>query len=70
MISRTMSKPNENIPITQAAYREGRSTTEHVYTFKTLAEKAIVSSNYEIHILMLDISKDFNTFKRATLIKD
>ena len=65
-----MSKLNENIPITQAAYREGRSTTEHVYTFKTLAEKAITSSNYEIHILMLDMSKAFDTVKRATLIKD
>ena len=70
MIRRTISKLNEKIPITQAAYREGRSTTEQVYTFKTLAEKAITSNNYEIHILMLDMSKAFDTIKRKTLIQD
>ena len=48
MIRRTMSKLNENIPITQAAYREGRSTTEHVYTFKTLGGKSHnIKSNSE-----------------------
>ena len=70
MIRRTAEKLNSIIPITQAAYRPGRSTTEHVFTLKILAEKAITSSNYEIHLLLLDMSKAFDTVKRATLIQD
>ena len=59
MIRRTSDKLNSRIPITQAAYRPGRSTTEHVFTFKILAEKAIASSNFEINLLLLDMSKAF-----------
>ena len=70
MIRRTSDKLNSRIPITQAAYRSGRSTTEHVFTFKILAEKAIASSNYEINLLLLDMSKAFDTVKRATIMKD
>ena len=58
------------IPITQATYREGRSTTEMVYTVKTLAEKAITSKDYEINVSLLDMSKAFDTFNRKTLIYD
>jgi hypothetical protein len=61
---------NEIIPITQAAYTEGRSTTELVFTFKLLAEKAITSENYEINLLMLDMSKAFDTIQRGTLFED
>ena len=70
MIRRTSDKLNSRIPITQAAYRPGRSTTEHVFTFKILAEKAIASSNFEINLLLLDMSKAFDTVKRATIMKD
>jgi hypothetical protein len=70
MIRRTAEKLNDSIPITQAAYRSGRSTTEHVFTLKLLAEKAITSSNYEIHILLLDMSRAFDTVRRADLMKD
>ena len=51
-------------------YSAGRSTTELVFTFKTLAEKAISSCGYEINLLMLDMSKAFDTIQRGTLIKD
>jgi sorting nexin-29 len=70
MIRRTADKINSKIPISQAAYRSGRSTTEHVFTIKTLAEKAITSSNYEIMIVLLDMSKAFDTIKRDVLIED
>ena len=44
--------------------------TEHVFTFEIQAEKAITSSNYKIHLLMLDMSKTFDTMWRETLMKD
>lgn len=58
------------IPATQAAYSTGRSTTELVYTFKLLAEKAITENGYNIHFLMLDMSKAFDTIQRGVLLAD
>ena len=51
-------------------YSAGRSTTELVFAFKLLAEKAITSSDYELSILMLDMSKAFDTIQRGTLFED
>ena len=45
------------IPPDQAAYHPDRSTTEQVYTIKTLPEKEITSSDYTMYILILDMSK-------------
>ena len=70
MIRRAAHKIYQRIPNTQAAYREGRSTTELIFAFKVLAEKAISSKTYKILILMLDMSKAFDTVKRAELFKD
>ena len=53
----------------QAAYQEGRSTTEQVFAIKLLAEKAICSSDYKIYILMLDMSKAFDTVDRNKLFE-
>ena len=41
-----------------------------VFTFKTLAEKAITSCGYETILLLLDMSKAFDTIERSTLIED
>ena len=49
------------IPLSQAAYRKGRTTTEHVFAMKILCEKAITSCDYSTHILMLDMTKAFDT---------
>lgn len=70
LIRRIGSKINENIPIEQAAYRAGRSTTEHAFTFKILAEKAITSKDYKMHISLMDMSKAFDTVRRHQLIED
>ena len=70
MIRRTSQKLSNKIPITQAAYRAGRSTTENVLTFKVLAEKAITSKYYESHLLMLDMSKAFDTVQRKSLFDE
>ena len=55
------------MPIELVAYQAGHSTTEQVYTVKTLAEKAIISSDYIIFILMLDTPKVFNSINRTKL---
>ena len=70
MIRRISERVNNNIPVTQAAYRSGRSTTEMVFTMKILAEKAITSADYETFILLLDMSKAFDTVCRNTLLND
>ena len=61
---------DQEIPISQAAYREGRSTTEHAFATKILAEKATTSQDYEIYLLLMDMSKAFDTINRKTLMED
>ena len=56
------------VPISQAAYQSGRSTTEQVFAVKTLVEKDIKSENYNIFLLMLDMSKAFDTVSRSKLM--
>ena len=68
MINRIQEKSENRIPLSQAEYRAGRSTTEHVFTCKILAEKAITSECYETTILLLDMSKAFDTVKRNNLM--
>ena len=70
MKKRIITKIDEEIPPSQAAYRQGRSTTEHVFATKILAEKAITSQNYNIYLLMLDMSKAFDTVDRSILLDD
>ena len=68
-INRLDSKLRSIIPISQCAYSKGRSTAELIFTFKLLCEKAIISENYSINLLMLDMSKAFDTIERGTLIE-
>ena len=58
------------IPIAQSAYQSGRSTTEQVFAIKMLAEKAITSSTYNIYLLLLDMSKAFDTVYRNKPLSD
>ena len=60
----------ERIPKTQAAYQRGRSTTEQVLALKLLIEKALTSTDYDIFILLLDMSKAFDTVNRQILLTD
>ena len=53
--------------IDQAAYQEGRNTTEQVFSKKLLAKKAITSSEYKVYFLLLDMSKAFDTVNRNQL---
>ena len=69
MLRRCLDKVLLKIPNTQAAYQQGRSTTELVFSMKVLAEKAITSENYEIMLLLFDMSKAFDTVRRNELFK-
>ena len=55
-VNRLENKLRPLIPVTQCAYTAGRSATELAFSFKLLCEKAINSTNFSIHLLMLDIS--------------
>ena len=70
MIRRTWERLKQHIPQEQAAYQPGRGTTEQVFAIKLLAEKAIVSNDYKIHLLLLDMSKAFDTVNRKTLFEE
>ena len=59
----------QHIPDSQAAYQPGRSTTEHVFAYKLLAEKAITSNEYTSNIILMDTSKAFDKVDRETLLK-
>ena len=69
MKKRIVDKLDAETPPSQAAYRVGRSTTEHVFTAKVLVEKAITSANYPIQ-LMLNMSKAFDTVNRSMLMQE
>ena len=70
LINRIQKRVLWHLPKSQAAYQSGRSTTEHVFAYKLLAEKAITSSCYVTNIILMDMSKAFDNVHRATLIKD
>ena len=70
LIRRIGERVQSKIPKSQSAYQKGRSTTEQVFVFRTMAEKAIASNNYHTHLLMMDMSKAFDTVNRSTLMKD
>ena len=70
MKKRIADKLDAEIPPSQAAYRVGRSTTEHVFAAKVFVEKAITSANYAIHMLMFDMSKAFSTVNRSMLMQE
>ena len=57
------------IHFSQAAYRKGRSTIEYVFVMKILCEKAITSCDYSTYILLLDMTKAFDTINREHLHK-
>ena len=68
MIERCWTRLKSQIPIDQGAYQPERSTTEQVFCMKMLAEKAITTSDYTIYILMLDMSKAFDSIDRKKLM--
>ena len=70
MKQRIIDQIDREIPPSHAAHRAGRSTTEHVFAMKILAEKAITSQEYTIFLLVLDTSKAFAAVNRKLLLED
>ena len=70
LLDRTWKRLETKIPKTQAAYQRGRGTTEQVLALKLLIEKALTSSDYDVYILLLDMSKAFDTVNRKVLLTE
>ena len=70
MLNRIWDRLSGRIPKSQAAYQPGRGTTEQVLSLKLMVEKAITSSDFNIYILLLDMSKAFDTVNRKTLLEE
>ena len=66
IIDRTIEK----IPPTHAAYRQGRSTTEDMFAEKFLTEKAVASKDHPIYLLLLNMSKAFETVDGQVSLND
>ena len=70
MMKRIEHKIDKEIPITQAAYRQKRSTTEHIFSTKTVIERTISAKNETVYLILLDMSKAFDSINRKVLIDD
>ena len=69
LLRRTWPKLSDHIPIDQAAYQGGRSTTEQVFSIKVLCEKAIAAQDIKLDLKLIDMSKAFDTINRKILFE-
>ena len=70
ILKRINSRLDPAIPISQATYCKNRSTTEHVFATKLIIETTISSTDETVYLLLLDMSKAFDSMQRNTLIED
>ena len=61
---------DNQIPPSLAAYRKGRSTTEHVFSTKLVIERTITSQDETIYLFMHEMSKAFDFINRTTPLDD
>ena len=69
-MTRLKDRIHEKILPEQAAYQRGRSTTEHVFAIKTASERTISAKNETLHLILLDMSKAFDSIDRKKLLQD
>ena len=67
--NRIKDRLEAKIPPSQATYRPNRSTTEHIFTSKPIIERTITARNESARLIMLGISKAFNSINRNQLIE-
>ena len=70
IMSRISDKIDKEIPPSQAAYRKGRSTTEHVFTCKLVVERTLSAKKETTHLILLDMSKAFDSVNRKLLLEE
>ena len=70
IMKRINSRLDSAIPMFQAAYRKSRSTTGHVFATKLIIKRAISSTDETIYLLLLDMTKAFDSVQRNTLMED
>ena len=51
VIGRIGEKINQQIPLSQAAYRSGRGTSEQVLTMRLMTEKAVTTPGYKVNAI-------------------
>ena len=70
MLDRIWNRLATLIPKSQAAYQGGRGTTEQVLALKLMVEKALTTNDFELYIILLDMSKAFDTVNRRILLTE
>ena len=70
MLDRIWNRLSTLIPKSQAAYQGGRGTTEQVLALKMMVEKALTTNDFELYIILLDMSKAFDTVNRRILLTE
>ena len=68
-MDRVGSRLDHETSITQTAYRKERSTTEHIFAAKMAIERPTNARNETLHLVLLDMSKAFDSIKRKDLIE-
>ena len=68
-MDRVGSTLDHETPIIQAAYRKKISTTEHVVAAKMAIERTANARNETLHLVLLNMSKAFDSLKRKELIE-
>ena len=71
-MKRINSRLDSAIPISQAAYRKNRSTTEHVFAnkLKRTIKRTISATDETVYLLFIDMSKAFNSIQKNSLNED
>ena len=70
LLQRISDRLSSRIPKAQAAYQRARGTTEQVLALKLVIEKAITTTDYDLYILLLDMSQAFDTVNRKILLQE
>ena len=68
LLHRIWTRLASKIPKTQGAYQPGRGTAEQVLALKILIDKALTTKDYDLYILLIDMSKAFDTVDRKLLL--
>ena len=63
-MKRINSRLDPATPISQAAYRKNTPTTEHLFPTKLITERTVSPTDETVCLLLLDMSKAFDSIQR------